>query len=117
MTDWPNNLKVDTLGYPNEDVLARFDSHLPAEMAATWLVREFPRLVESMPFGHVEVTETVDEDFGDTNYRIAFSTGGWSGQEDFHAAVCRTMAHVLYWESSRRGGHHVYEVPAKAVIP
>lgn len=41
-----------------------------------------------------------------------FSTGGWSGNESVISTVDRTMARMLFWESSRRGGHHEYVVPA-----
>lgn len=37
-------------------------------------------------------------------------TGGWSGNEDIIAALQESMFWTLYWESSHRGGKHVFVV-------
>lgn len=37
------------------------------------------------------------------------STGGWSGNEDIVAAMQENhMFWIMYWHSSRRGGHYVF---------
>ena len=41
-----------------------------------------------------------------------FSTGGWSGNESLVGAMeGNRMFWSLCWESSRRGGHYVIEIP------
>jgi len=43
---------------------------------------------------------------------IRFSTGGWSGNESLVGALQdNRMAWVLCWQSSKRGGHFVFEIP------
>lgn len=40
------------------------------------------------------------------------STGGWSGNEELIEALrANTLCWLLCWVSSRRGGHHVFELP------
>jgi len=39
------------------------------------------------------------------------STGGWSGNEDVIFAMKKNhVAWMISWESSRRGGHHTFEL-------
>ena len=47
---------------------------------------------------------------GRSRYEIA--TGGWSGCEDIIAAMVKnTMLWLLTWQSSHRGGLHIFELP------
>lgn len=43
--------------------------------------------------------------------RVSLATGGWSGNETVIDALDKSRFHLLYWESSHRGGLHVYTVP------
>lgn len=45
--------------------------------------------------------------------RYEVSTGGWSGNEDIIRVLERTFFWVMCWQSSRRGGHYVLDVPQK----
>lgn len=44
--------------------------------------------------------------------RYEISTGGWSGNESLIDALMNNhVAWALTWQSSRRGGHYVFEIP------
>jgi hypothetical protein len=45
---------------------------------------------------------------------IRMATGGWSGNEQLVGVVEASFFGVLYWQSSCRGGLHVYHVPLDA---
>ena len=50
-----------------------------------------------------------------TQRRLYLSTGGWSGNEDIMGALeGNDVFFGLYWVSSRRGGHYVFDVPRRA---
>jgi hypothetical protein len=43
--------------------------------------------------------------------RVRLATGGWSGNEDVINELDGTFFSFRYWQSSHRGGKHIYEVP------
>lgn len=45
--------------------------------------------------------------------RVSLATGGWSGNETLIDTLDGSMFHLRFWESSHRGGRHVYEVPKR----
>jgi hypothetical protein len=45
-----------------------------------------------------------------TVVRVSLATGGW-GNEQIIDTLDGSMFHLRFWESSHRGGLHVYEVP------
>ena len=50
--------------------------------------------------------------------RFTISTGGWSGNEDLMRALKdNTIFWCFCWESSRRGGHYVVEIPKTQPVP
>lgn len=48
--------------------------------------------------------------------RYWLSTAGWSGNEALVGALCdNTLFHCICWQSSKRGGHHVFEIPKELI--
>ena len=44
------------------------------------------------------------------------STAGWSGNEDILEAMSQNFAcWALTWQSHRRGGHYIFEIPVASV--
>ncbi len=49
--------------------------------------------------------------------KFKLSTGGWSGNEEVMSALDQNkMFNMVCWESSKRGGHFVYELPKKSIV-
>lgn len=46
----------------------------------------------------------------DDKIEVRFITCGWSGNESIIGALERTMFNFRWWDSSHRGGLHVYKV-------
>jgi hypothetical protein len=107
---FPDDLDVDNDGYPNDEVIDQICKADDISHAARWLVETFPKLVESIPYGYVNVEDDAD-DFGSPMKVVKYSTGGWSGQEAFINAVESSMLGVLYLYSWQRGGHYTFRVP------
>lgn len=62
----------------------------------------------SANYGQHRVSEGVDEWTGDKVRVHEFVTGGWSGCEQIVSLMEGSVAGILGWESSHRGGLHVY---------
>ena len=112
--EFPNDLDLDDDSYPSEDRIAQIQKANDIPNAAHWLIETFPRLVESMHYGSAEVRDGVD-DFDRRIKVVAFSTGGWSGQEDLINAIEGSLLGMLYLWSWRRGGHYEFRVPLSAL--
>lgn len=55
-----------------------------------------------------------EEERGVSKMIYRLSTGGWSDNEDMIQALQGNhLFWTLYWETSRRGGHHTFEIPHK----
>lgn len=93
-------------GYPTEEELARLEA---LEGSPRELVEYVHELWNYPDF--VKVTEVIDT-FGRTRKRVEMVTGGWSGNEDIASTLARTLFHLMWWESTHRGGLTVYDVPA-----
>lgn len=67
--------------------------------------------------------DKVTDEFGFENYEISMHTWGWSGNEEIVSALQKyEPGHIpsfwiMYWASSRRGGHYTFEVPVDRWIP
>lgn len=61
-------------------------------------------------YGDSHFSISYDTEDGITVYR--FITGGWSGNEDLIAALHgNAVFWSMFWQSSTRGGIHVFKVP------
>jgi len=101
--------------YPVDEELAAIRSQpLDFGNAAFWLFNELPRAAEHMPC-FCEVEETNDDLMGKPIYRIAFSTGGWSGAECITALIESRFDLSHFMQSWKRGGHYVFELPRSKV--
>ena len=58
------------------------------------------------------------DEFG-TKYReLRLATAGWSGNEDIVSALNRNqMFTMMCWQSSHRGGLHIYHIPKLKKTP
>jgi hypothetical protein len=65
-------------------------------------------------YWHVDTEQKGDH----TIYQYHLSTAGWSGNEDIIRALQKNVLFWhMYWYSSRRGGHHVFEIKERVVCP
>jgi len=77
-------------------------------------------IIEKWPYSDAEgLLEYVHEiwAYADSGYwrqkgrRYWISTAGWSGNEDIMGALHKnTMFWMMCWQSSKRGGHFVFEI-------
>lgn len=105
---------IDDDGYPTEEALERVlgweqrgpeDGHaLLAFVREIWWSAQWG-------FHH---RDTKAEFGGGTERVYSLSTGGWSGNEEIVRALMENRGHAwfFWWESSRRGGHYTFRIPA-----
>lgn len=92
---------IDDDGYPTDEAL----DHLRAFTGTT---EELVAYVRPLMFNGRTVLEDFTDLFGRPEKRLTLITGGWSGCESVVAALRETMFHVMFWESSFRGGKHTF---------
>lgn len=87
-------------GYPREDIL---------EKIAQWDANDTDGLIRFIaPYFNLHGGAWWDGEL------LSLATLGWSGCESIISALDKnTMFTALYWESSHRGGLHIYRIPAK----
>ena len=74
-------------------------------------VNEWSRLSWHSP---IKIEDCLDPLYQDRPVKkVSFASLGWSGNESLQSTIRRTMFHMLYWESSHRGGLEVYYVPSE----
>jgi hypothetical protein len=89
---WLRDLSIDNVMHPRE---------VMATVKSAWNYADWGWRVEE-----------TKNDLGKPVARYYISTGGWSGNEAIINALQRNPCFwPLYWYSSRRGGHHVFEIP------
>lgn len=98
--------------YPSDAALERikaWDFNTPLEWFA-YIKQAGNWWPDPEPWGWSE-EDVFADDFDGKRRRFHISTGGWSGNEDILSAMEENfMLWGLTWQSSRRGGHYVFEV-------
>lgn len=104
-----DQVMIDDAGYPTSWGIAQlrgFTGGTPEQFV------EMVRLLWCLP-ELIEAAHSTDRD-GRPIVRIRLVTGGWSGNEEVIGEIDATWFGVLYWQSSHRGGLHVFDVPETA---
>ena len=86
--------------YPTEEALELIRTFEGTPSNLVWLLREL------WHGGRDMVSAANDDD----HVEVTFVTAGWSGNENLLGALSMTVFEMRYWESSHRGGKHVYRV-------
>lgn len=92
---------IDDDGYPTDEAL----DHLRTFAGTT---EEIVSYVRSLMYNGLSVLEDYTNGFGKPEKRLTLITAGWSGCESVVGALHETMFHLMFWESSFRGGKHTY---------
>lgn len=100
--------------YPDAADLERIRSWEP-EDPRDWFayIQSVGKYWPDQGWGWSEEETTDDWDKPVRRYRI--STGGWSGNEEIIGAMSANF--IMWhrsWESTRRGGHYVFDIPSAA---
>lgn len=108
---------TDDDGYPTEEALTLIetwdwkDDTAKNGMADVNHLFDFMKSIWWCPDFGWSVDHDALDYFGDPVTRYDLSTGGWSGNESIIAALkANFIVWSTTWESSRRGGHYVFEV-------
>lgn len=92
---------IDKDGYPTDEAL----NHLRTFHGT---VEDLVAYVRSLMHNGRSVLEDFTDDYGRPEKRLTLITGGWSGCESVVGALSETMFHLMFWESSFRGGKHTF---------
>lgn len=91
--------------YPTDETLKLISEYSLLDKSGKQLLDEIRPIWNYADSGYWHVEET------DTHYKYHISTAGWSGNEDIIRALQKNFIFWhMYWYSSRRGGHHVFEL-------
>jgi len=74
--------------------------------------RQFVEAIRAMWWPNDDyIRETPVTRDGTDHVDVAMSTVGWSGNEEIMGVVTATFFHLLWWQTTHRGGHSTYLVP------
>lgn len=97
-------------GYPDDDDLAIIREWDVAK-DAMGLVKFIENHWAYAMAGYFKI-KTGKNKLGHSIWRVNMDTAGWSGNESIIDALQQNaMFWIACWESSRRGGHYVFEIP------
>lgn len=102
-----NEPTFDKSGYPTEETLREIEL-FPHERGPHEFL-EFIKEAWNSDYGMITETPTMDY-----SIRVQLATGGWSGNGSIIQSMQANMFYPLYWQSSYRGGLHVFEIPLKS---
>lgn len=107
-----NRELLDGAGYPTKQALRWLLTPTSPRQAIQTLVSMW-----NTEYGQVSpnIKEHERETFGGefNSDHIRLVTGGWSGNEEALATFeLNTVAHMMTWRLSTRGGLHIFEVPS-----
>lgn len=102
-TIYVTDLQIDSDGYPSEIALHTI-TRIRQRYAALWMREEFAQLARSLPYSSV-IERTIRE-----RKMVTIATGGWSGTEDFIAAVLRNAFLSSHLVEKSNGGRFVFDV-------
>jgi hypothetical protein len=100
----PREMPYTSDGYPTVEGIAAVQNFSGTPYEFVELLREMWWSRDS-----ISVHDTDDKDEGVKEIRCV--TVGWSGNEELIEAIGASMFGLRFWESSHRGGLHVYRVP------
>lgn len=96
-----NREYLDVDGYPTEDALKE--------------IREFNKVDHESMCEFIDFLKSIwwaaDWGFIINGKILELHTGGWSGNEDIISELTKSSLWILFWQSSRRGGHYLFELP------
>ncbi|QOT19622.1 hypothetical protein [Paenarthrobacter sp. YJN-5] len=92
---------IDDDGYPTDEAL----NHL---RTFNGTAEEMVAYVRSLMHNGRSMLEDYTNDYGRPEKRLTLITGGWSGCESVIGTLSETMFHLMFWESSHRGGKHTF---------
>lgn len=99
---------LDEDGYPTDEALDRIRNWGTEDLGS--LIDLIWDVWNNFNCGFLLRDKVEDED-GRSYRELSLATGGWSGNESIVAALrANTMFHLLYWQSSHRGGLHIYRI-------
>ncbi|TXH10711.1 MAG: hypothetical protein E6R04_04430 [Spirochaetes bacterium] len=101
MTVEPREMSYTNDGYPTVEGIAAVQNFSGTPHGFVELLREV--------WSHEDLVSVHDTDGGVMEIRCV--TVGWSGNEELISAIEESMFGLRFWESSHRGGLHVYHVP------
>lgn len=89
--------------------------HRPLEEGYTGTLAEFVEtLTQTLEYGQAKISPGTSELLEREVLRIELTTRGWSTDEELISRVLRSPLLAPWWQSSHRGGLHVFEVIAHA---
>lgn len=100
-----NEPTFDRDGYPTDETLDAIEA-FPIKVDDPSSFLKFVREAWS-DYGSIK-----EEWRGNGTLQVEFVTGGWSGNESIMYAIKSNVFYPLYWQSSHRGGLHVFIIPA-----
>lgn len=99
-----NEFELDSDGYPTPETLELIKTWPPNKESYLDLMRGIKSIWAHAENGYWTYTHK-------KNHTYNLSTAGWSGNEDIIDALqANKVFWACCWESSRRGGHYVFEV-------